>query len=61
MSRSSSQRCQLSQASPLGSAKKVPGRCSISQKSLLTLPPSTWWEAVAAPHRKPLGKVLFMR
>jgi hypothetical protein len=29
--------------------------CSSTQVSLLTLLPSTWWPAVAAPQRKPLG------
>jgi hypothetical protein len=29
---------------------------SRGQRSALTLPPSTWWPAVAAPHRKPSGK-----
>src|SRR6267142_2974230 len=34
------------------------GRCSSSQLSLFTLLPSTWWAAVAAPHRNLAGKAL---
>jgi hypothetical protein len=48
-------------ASPDGSAKTVPGRCSITQKSLLVLLPSTWWAAVAVPHKKPAGNSLLIK
>ncbi len=53
---SSGQRCQLSHASPLGSAHREPGVCSHAHQSLFQLPPSTWWAAVAVPQRKPSGK-----
>src|SRR6478609_2156348 len=37
----------------------MPGMiCSRAHQSLLTLLPSIWWPAVAAPHRKCSGKVL---
>jgi hypothetical protein len=34
----------------------VPGVCSITQKSLLTLLPSIWCAAVAVPQVNPFGK-----
>ena len=33
---------------------------SSGQMSALTLPPSTWCPAVAAPHKKPSGKVVIV-
>src|SRR5579884_3344019 len=53
---SSAHRSHESQASPLGSAQGVPSACSHSHQSLLTLPPSIWWEEVATPQRNPSGK-----
>src|SRR3954454_3429303 len=45
-------------ASPLGSAHPLAGLCSHAHQSLFQLPPSTWWAAVAVPHRKPSGNVI---
>src|SRR5437764_14948575 len=53
---SSGQRCQWSQASPLGSWQGEAGSCSHFHQSLFQLPPSTWWAEVAVPHTKPSGK-----
>ena len=36
---------------------RSPGLCSHRHQSLLTLPPSIWWAAVAVPQRNPSGKV----
>ena len=36
------------------------GSCSKAHQSLLTLPPSIWWAAVAVPHRNPSGKAVGM-
>src|SRR4051794_7237822 len=54
---SSRQRFQLSHAGPDGSWKTDGFTCSANQVSLLLLPPSIWWPALAAPHRKPAGKL----
>ena len=54
---SSRQRWRESQASPLGSSVPDPGVCSHAHQSLLTLPPSIWWAAVATPQTNPSGKV----
>src|SRR5687767_7827752 len=49
-------------ASPLGSTHGLAGLCSHAHQSLFQLPPSTWWAAVAVPHRKPSGNAIsFMR
>src|SRR6266571_7023079 len=53
---SSGQRCQWSQASPLGSWQGEAGSCSHIHQSLFQLPPSTWWAEVAVPQTKPSGK-----
>ena len=50
-----------SQASPDGSANKLPGVCSSNQKSLWVLLPSTWCAAVAVPQMNPSGKRNVMR
>ena len=34
----------------------IDGCCSQAYQLLLLLPPSTWWEAVAVPHKNPRGK-----
>src|SRR5271154_960103 len=54
---SSAQRWYWSHASPEGSTYGEPGVCSSTQKSELTLLPSTWCAAVAVPHWKLSGKV----
>src|SRR5580700_3962622 len=54
-SASSAQRTKESQASPDESAHPDPGVCSKAHQSLLVLPPSTWWAAVAVPQVKPSG------
>ena len=54
-SMSSGQRWNESQASPLGSTRARAGSCSQAHQSLLTLPPSIWWAAVAAPQRNRRG------
>ena len=53
---SSRQRLMESQASPLGSSVPDSGLCSQAHQSLLTLPPSIWWAAVATPQWKEGGK-----
>ena len=58
-SRSSGHSRHESQASPLDSRHGVPGACSKAHQSLLVLPPSIWWAAVAVPHRNPSGKSAF--
>src|SRR5580698_6785541 len=55
-SMSSRQRWKESQASPLGASVPESGLCSQAHQSLLTLPPSIWWAAVAVPHVNPSGK-----
>src|SRR3954470_19423950 len=45
-------------ASPLGSAQPLDGLCSHAHQSLFQLPPSTWWAAVAVPHRNPSGNAI---
>jgi len=55
-SRSSAQRCRLSQASPERSRSGESVLFSSAQMSLLVLFPSIWWAEVAAPHRKCGGK-----
>ena len=44
--------------SPEDARAAVPGVCSKAHQSLFTFPPSTWWAAVALPHRKPAGKAV---
>ena len=53
---SSGYRLNESQASPLTSTHPEVGSCSNSHQSLLTLPPSIWWAAVAVPQTKRSGK-----
>src|SRR5665213_2810913 len=56
---SSGYRLNESQASPLTSTQFDVGSCSMTHQSLLTLPPSIWWAAVAVPHRNPSGKLIW--
>jgi hypothetical protein len=46
------------QASPDFSLKMLCGSYSIVQRSVFVLFPSTWYAAVAHPHRNPSGKAL---
>src|SRR6478609_8151687 len=54
---SSRQRFQLSHALPDGSWNTDGVACSANQVSLLSLSPSIWWPAPAAPQRKLAGNV----